>query len=252
MKTKFFLLLMASGLATATHAQTRDTLNRHVTHSSLHGQQEKISSYEDGKHYDMTLKRGNVTAFSIDGKDIPASEWNRYTTVMNRLREQMDRGKAQAVRDRQQAQRDREQAARDREQAERDRQQAERDRQQAIKDKAQANMDRQQAMRDRQQADSDRVQAEKDRVLVEKDRAEAALDRQQLKLLTDDLVKDKIISSPDSLQNLIMENGKLSVNGVTQPDDVSAKYTSRYTRFAAARLEYSRDINSVHMNVHRN
>lgn len=235
------------------------------SHISYSNEDSYINMKEDGHTYKIRFKGNAVKEMEVDGKIIPASDFNKYDAFIKRVlqqmeedrrqaeldrkqaekdRQQADKDRAQAALDRQQADKDRIQADADRKQAERDRAQADKDRlsaegdmKQAEKDRTQAELDRKQAEKDRAQADKDRISAEGDLKQAEKDRAQAELDRKQAEedrrlydQMITELISDKLLESRGALTSIILDDNEFSINGVKQSGAVQQKYAAKYLK----------------------
>ena len=240
---------------------------------------EEINTYLDDKSYRMRLEHDKLVELYIDNKKIPAAEWPKYESMIQRLKEQMKKDRAQAEKDRIQAGKDRLQAEKDRAQAELDRQQAardriqadkdraradldrqqgDRDRSQAEKDRANAELDRQQAEKDRAQADKDRQQAQQDRIQAEKDRAQADIDRKKadadrklVQSLVEDLVTQKILADKNEDYSIQLSDKSLVVNGKEQPATIHQQLKAKYLKDTSKNISIQRfNGNGMHMNIH--
>ena len=252
---------LAGGMLLSFPLRAQKTDNRTVTYSN---EDSYINMKEDGHTYKIRFKGNAVSEMEVDGKIIPASDFNKYDALITKIQKQMEEDRRQAEIDRKQAEKDREQADKDRLQADEDRKQADKDRAQADKDLAQALLDRKQADKDRLQAEADRKQAEKDRLSAEgdrkqaeKDRAQAELDRKQAEKdraqadidrkqaeadrkmydqMITELISDKLLESRGALNSIVLDNNEFSINGIKQTDAIQQKYAARYLKGKNSRM----------------
>ena len=180
----------------------------------------QIDYVEDGHRYKIRMKDSSVQEMYVDDKKLSPEEYSKYEPVVKKILDQIEK-------DRQQAELDREQARRDRAQAEQDRKQAERDREQATRDRQQAQKDREQAQRDREQAAIDRQKA--------------AEDRKQLQALLDEVVKEKLVESRESLTSMELDDEKFLINGKEQPQNMHNRYKQKYLKESHNRIRYQTD-----------
>lgn len=173
-----------------------------------------MNFHKENIPYRVELQNDKITNLSVNNKEIPSSEWSKYSQIIEEVKEQIKR-------DHIQAEKDRKQAELDRIQAEKDRAQAARDREQAVKDRAQAEKDRAQAEIDRKQAEKDREQAVKDRAQVEKD-------RKTMDGIIADLIHDKVIDSRNDLYELVINKDQMIVNGKKLEAAVYNRYKAKY------------------------
>jgi hypothetical protein len=252
MKTNYLksamLIIAALALTTAANAQQKTkpktamvkTTSHHYIDNDTPGKnKERIQTDIDGKNYQLVMVNDKITAFYVDDEKIPAEKWGEYKEVIAEIKEQMRRDKeqakrdqVQAKRDQQQAKRDQEQAARDQVQAKREQEEAGKNQEQAKRDQEQAKRDQEQAARDQEQAKRDQEQAGRDQEQAKRDQEQAKEDQHQLKLITDDLISDGIISNESALREMKMNADGMIVNGKKLSDTLFEKYKKKFPRFA--------------------
>lgn len=191
-----------------------------------------ISTNNNGKRVEMSLQNDQLTALTIDGKNIPESDWKNYSELVSTTRAKVKTDNENAKRDQERASQDRIQAARDRENALADKRSAAGDLQRAKEDWARAATDQERAARDRDRAKSDRLRATKDR-------QRATEERKMISALTADLVADHVIKNTESLHDLEITETGITVNNVRQPDRLFKKYNSKYGSFVGRTFNYT-------------
>jgi hypothetical protein len=183
-------------------------------------------------------------------KDRTQADKDRQQADLDRDRANLDRQQAdndralmkgqqeQAEVDRQQADKNRENIVQYKKQIQVERQQTEQARNQATKDRERAVMDRKQAEKDRLQAGYDREQANEDRKQAELDRKQADEDRKLLEEMINEVVKEKMADSKESVKSIILDDTELIVNGIKQSGTLHTKFKAKYLKKSGSRISY--------------
>jgi len=214
MKTikKITLLAALAFAALQAGAQTKST-SESVNTRKVHNSYDRVTN-ENGKQveemeiwvhdrlYKANLVNDQLTALSIDGKDIPESDWNKYSDAIAAIKEQIKQNRIQAKKNEEQARlneihakknqeqerlneiqakKNEEQAARNGEQAKLNRVQEEKNAEQAIRNKEQDKRNEEQAQKNEEQAKLNQTKQEKDKEQVERNKEKVARNEEQAK-----------------------------------------------------------------------
>ncbi|KAA0993676.1 M56 family metallopeptidase [Dyadobacter aurulentus] len=227
--------------------------------ANVYSASEGVSTYHvtsGGKEYQIVKKAGKIISLDIDGKEIPADQYDLYEKEVDQIEQEIkvaheraeverrnademrakadtERANAENLRDA--AEQSRLHADDSRKAAEKIREQAEHLRHQAIKLREEAEKMHIAAGHNREEAEKAREKAEVARQNAEKDRKE--FEKKQNALIKDlsdaGLVKDK-----GSLSYKLSQE-ELIVNGVKQPDDFHKKMKAKYIQDQAVEMVYN-------------
>jgi colicin import membrane protein len=184
-------------------AATREIHNSYDRVHSENGKQvEEMEIWTHDRLYKAKLVNDQLTALSIDGKDIPESDWNKYSDDIAAIKEQIKQNRIQAKKNEEQARlneiqakknqeqeklneiqakKNEEQAARNEEQGKMNRIQEEKNAEQAIRNKEQDKRNEEQAQKNAEQAKLNQTQQEKDREQVDRNKEQVARNEEQAK-----------------------------------------------------------------------
>ncbi|QRQ99671.1 M56 family metallopeptidase [Dyadobacter sandarakinus] len=227
---------------------------------------EGVATYNvhmDGKQYDIVRKNGKIISLDVDGREIPASEYEKYSDVLARIEKNVKEAHEQAEKERTEAEHRREEAGEQRREADNQRLEAAKSRAEADERKQeatimrvqaeqvrlnaeqmrkQADVMREQAGQMRQEAEKMRVEAEKSREQAAEMRKEAEKTREEFEkkqaALIEDLLKNGIIKDTKQLSYLLSEE-EFVVNGASQPEEIRKRFSSKYLSNPTGEMVYN-------------